>query len=127
LPNNLTYLILNTSSEELILYDFVNELHQVALTFDYPIFRLQTDSYGIENRWFKPGEIVEVTFHNNVCILGRLMTRLYKGKTKSFVFLKINDGENYLLPDGTKIENPEVTARFLGNEEILNIADREEE
>ncbi len=125
MPNNLTYLILNTSSEELILYDFVNELHQENLTFDYPIFRLQTDSYGVENRFFKPGKIVEVVFHNNVCIIGRLMAKLHKGKTKSFVFLKINDGENYLLPDGTKIENPMVTARFFGDKEILDIANKE--
>ena len=104
-----------------MLFDFVNELYDEGLNLDYPIFRLQTDSYDIKNRYFKPGKTVEVEFHNNVCILGRLMTKLHKGKTKSFVFLKINDGENYLLPDGTKIENPKVTSKRLGEEEILNI------
>jgi hypothetical protein len=124
---NLTFLILNTSSEELILFDFVNELYQENLTFDYPICRLQTDSYGVENRFFKPGKIVKVAFHNNVCIIGRLMAKLHKGKTKSFVFLKISDEENYLLPDGTKIENPAITAMLAGEKEIMNIVENKEQ
>lgn len=117
----ITYLITNTSDKELILYDFVNELYDCNLTFDYSLDRLRTDSYDVKNRFFSPGKIIEVDFHNNVCILGRLMAKLHRGITKSFIFLKIYNGGNYLLPDGVILEDPETISRECGKEEILKL------